>query len=149
MSDRFEICETIKSAVLWVLAMYNEVYWWNITYMHICVCVHQYMHIYNIHLHTISIWQTCTHIQTIPMKEYANMLFSLFRATPAAYGNSLPRDELEPQLQQREIQATSVTYTTACGSVGALTQCARPGIKPASSWILVGFLTCWATMGTP
>ena len=24
-----------------------------------------------------------------------------------------------------------------------------PGIKPASSWIVVGFLTCWASMGTP
>ena len=25
----------------------------------------------------------------------------------------------------------------------------RPEIKSASSWILVGFLTCWATIGTP
>ena len=24
----------------------------------------------------------------------------------------------------------------------------RPGIKPTSSWILVGFVTCWATTGT-
>ena len=25
----------------------------------------------------------------------------------------------------------------------------RPGFEPVSSWILFGFLTCWATMGTP
>ena len=30
-----------------------------------------------------------------------------------------------------------------------LTYWAKPGIKPTSSWILVGFLTHWATRGTP
>ena len=30
-----------------------------------------------------------------------------------------------------------------------LTHWARPGIEPTSSGILVGFLTCWATKGTP
>ena len=30
-----------------------------------------------------------------------------------------------------------------------LTHWARPGIKPTSSWILVRFLTHWATVGTP
>ena len=47
-----------------------------------------------------------------------------------------------PQLLQCQIGATSVTYTAACSNVGSLTPCARPGIKPASSWILAGFLTC-------
>ena len=32
---------------------------------------------------------------------------------------------------------------------GALIHWARPGIEPKSSWILVKFLTYWATMGTP
>ena len=30
-----------------------------------------------------------------------------------------------------------------------LTHWARPGMKPTSLWILVGFLTHWVTMGTP
>ena len=40
-------------------------------------------------------------------------------------------------------------YTTATATPDALTHWARPGIKCTSSWILVGFLTRWATMGTP
>ena len=43
----------------------------------------------------------------------------------------------------------SVTYTTGQGNARSLTHWARPGIKLASSWILVGFVNCWATMGTP
>ena len=35
----------------------------------------------------------------------------------------------------------SATYTTAHGNAGSLTLWARPGIKPASSWTLVGFVT--------
>ena len=34
-----------------------------------------------------------------------------------------------------------LTYTTPHSNAGSLTHRARPGIKPASSWILVGFLT--------
>ena len=41
-----------------------------------------------------------------------------------------------------------LTYTTARGNAGSLTHCERPGIKPTSSWILVGFLTHWAAMRT-
>ena len=54
-------------------------------------------------------------------------------------------------------------YPTAWGNARSLTHWARPGIEPWSSWILVrfisaepwqelllvGFLTPWATMGTP
>ena len=54
----------------------------------------------------------------------------------------------ELQLQHR-IWGTSVTYTTAPGKAGSLTHWAGLGIKPACSWILVRFFTCWATMGTP
>ena len=45
------------------------------------------------------------------------------------------------QPQQYQIQAASVTYTTAQGNAISLTHWARPGIKPTSSWILVGFVT--------
>ena len=59
----------------------------------------------------------------------------------------VPRLEVEselqllptPQPQQRQIQAVSVTYTPAHAI--SLTHGAGPGIKPVSSWILVGFVT--------
>ena len=35
------------------------------------------------------------------------------------------------------------------GHTGSWTHWARPGIEPMSSWILLGFLTHWATVGTP
>ena len=43
----------------------------------------------------------------------------------------------------------SATYTTAPSKARSLTHRARPGIKHASSWILVGFITSWATTRTP
>ena len=54
-----------------------------------------------------------------------------------------------PQPQQCGIQAASATHTTTCNNTRSPTRWARPGIKPASSWILIGFVTHWATMGTP
>ena len=78
-------------------------------------------------------------------------------STPTAYEGSLARDQIAglhhshptPQPQQREIWAASVTYTTAYSNAGSLTHWARPGIKPASSWILFVFVSHWATTGTP
>ena len=40
-------------------------------------------------------------------------------------------------------------YTPAHGNAGSLTHRARPGIKPASSWTLVGFITTEPITGTP
>ena len=34
-----------------------------------------------------------------------------------------------------------MTYTTAHGNAGSLTHSAKPEIEPASSWILVGFVS--------
>ena len=55
-------------------------------------------------------------------------LFSLFRATPTARGGSQARvligaiaARLQPQPQQRGIQAMSAIYTTAHGNAGSLT----------------------------
>ena len=79
--------------------------------------------------------------------------FFSFRVIPAAYGGSQVKSELHlppiPQPQQHQIRATSATYTSVHGNSRSLTYWARPGIKPTSSWILVRFLTCWATTGTP
>ena len=52
-----------------------------------------------------------------------------------------------PQPQQRGIWAASATNTTGHGNAGS--HWARPGIEPASFWMLVGFINRWATMGTP
>ena len=47
------------------------------------------------------------------------------------------------------LDPSSATYTTAHGDAGPLTHWARPGIKPTSSWMLIRFVNCWATMGIP
>ena len=54
-----------------------------------------------------------------------------------------------PMPQQCQIQAKSVTYTTAHGNARSLAPWVRAGIEPMSSWILVGFANHWAMTGTP
>ena len=78
------------------------------------------------------------------MHKFCFILFlCLFRAAPTAYGNSQARGQIGascqamPQPQQCRIWAMSVTHTTAHGNTGSLTHWARPGIKPAPSWLLV------------
>ena len=46
-----------------------------------------------------------------------------------------------PQPQQCRIRASSANYTITHGKARSLTHLAGPGIKPASSWILVGLIT--------
>ena len=45
------------------------------------------------------------------------------------------------QAQQSHMPAVSATYTTAHGKARSLTHCVRPGIEPATSWFLVGFIS--------
>ena len=45
------------------------------------------------------------------------------------------------QPQQWQTWAISVTYTIAHGNAKSLTYWVRPGIKPASSWLLVRFIS--------
>ena len=72
---------------------------------------------------------------------------SFFFLGPHLWHIEVPRPGVEselqptPQPQQRQTQAASATYTTAHGNTKSLTHWARPGIEPASSWILVGFVT--------
>ena len=70
--------------------------------------------------------------------------FGPFRSVPTAYGSSQARGwigaaaaSLQPQ--QRQIQTTSVTWTTAHSNTGSLNHWARPGIEPVSSWIIDRF----------
>ena len=46
-----------------------------------------------------------------------------------------------PQPQQHQSRSTSATYTTAEDNARSLSHWARPGIEPASLWILVRFLS--------
>ena len=79
----------------------------------------------------------------------------LFGATHVAYASSQARVKLKLQF---------LAYTTATamkdwnhvsnipkahGNAAYLTHWGRPGIEPASSWILVEFVNQWATKGTP
>ena len=71
-----------------------------------------------------------------------------FRAAHSAYGGSQPRgliravaNGLRHSHSTCKIWAASETYTTAHGNTGSLTCWERPGIKPAISWFLVGFVS--------
>ena len=82
--------------------------------------------------------------------------FFFYTAAPVAYGSSRAKGWIRAeaagpasQPHQCRIWAASVPYTTAHGNTGFLTHQVRPRIEPASLWILVGFLTCWATTGIP
>ena len=72
-------------------------------------------------------------------------LFCLFRAATMAYGGSQARGLIRATTaglpQQCQIQAASVTYTTAHSSTGSLTHWARAGMGPATSWFLVRFVS--------
>ena len=70
----------------------------------------------------------------------------LLKATSVAYEGSQARNWScscwpTPQPQQWRIWATSSTHTTAYGNTGSLTHWARSGIKPASLWMLVRFIS--------
>ena len=78
-------------------------------------------------------------------------VFCRFRAASMtqAYGGSQARGLIRatyscwstPQPQQHHIRAAYSTYTTAHGNTGSLTHWVRPGIEPAISWFLVGFIS--------
>ena len=69
------------------------------------------------------------------------LVFFYFRATPTVYGSSEARGQIGAQPQQCQIQAVSVTYTTAHSMAESSTSWVRPGIKPTSSWMLVRFIS--------
>ena len=92
---------------------------------------------------------------------FFKVLYFFLWAIPAAYGsfqtrgwigavaaglyhshsNARSKPQLWPTLQ--------VAAMPGCGNAGSFTHWARPGIEPTTSWILVGFIICSATMKTP
>ena len=67
------------------------------------------------------------------------VFFCFFRAAPVTY---------ESSQAWCWIGAAAAALYHSHSHTRSLTHWTRPGIKPASSWILVGFLTHWATIGT-
>ena len=61
-----------------------------------------------------------------------SLLLLIFRAAPTAYGCSQARGR---------IRATAAGLHHRHRNTGSLTHWTRPGIKPTSSWILVGFVS--------
>ena len=85
---------------------------------------------------------------------HSHFFLAFFRAAPLAYGSSQAGGRIVASavsLGHSHSNATSEsgTYTTAHGNAGSLTYWVRPGIEPATSWILVVFINCWATKETP
>ena len=80
-------------------------------------------------------------------------LFAFSRATPMAYGGSPARGLIGAVAtglhHSHSNRCNSVTYTTAHSNTGSLTHPVRLGIKPSTSWFLVGSINHWATTGTP
>ena len=82
--------------------------------------------------------------------------FYCFRATPAAYGSSQAKCQIGATAASLHHSHSSSgsklclwPTTTTHSNARSLTHWVRSGIEPASSWIPVRFLTCWATTGTP
>ena len=83
------------------------------------------------------------------------MTFSFIIFLPAAYRSSRLAVELELQLPAHATATAMPDLSHICDLPHSSQQCqilnplSVARAPPASSWILVGFLTCWATMGTP
>ena len=85
-----------------------------------------------------------------------SFFFFLFRAAPVAYGSCQARGwkgtaaaGLHHSHSSARSGATSSTYTTTHSKARSFIHWVRPGMEPESSWVLVRFRTCWATVGTP
>ena len=84
-------------------------------------------------------------------------LFFFFFLGPHPWHMEVPRPGVEselqhqttPQPQPHQIPAHLWPTLQLVATAGSLTHWERPGIEPTSSWILIRFLTCWATTGTP
>ena len=67
-------------------------------------------------------------------------LFCLFMATPMAYGGSQARGRIRA-VASGLCHSNARSNTTAHSNARSLTHCVRPGIEPASSWMLVRFVS--------
>ena len=66
--------------------------------------------------------------------------FCLLGPHPRHYGSSQAR---------APVRAIAAGLHQSHSNAGSLIHWASPGTEPTFSWMLVGFVNCWATMGTP
>ena len=94
--------------------------------------------------------RTCSLMDTRWIRFYCattgTPFYFVFRAQP--WHMEVPGLGVESKLQLPAYSTATAAYTTASSNARSLTHQARLGIKPASSWILIGFLNHWATTGT-
>ena len=95
--------------------------------------------------HFISFSQVILFSQTFT---FFFFFFGLFRVAPTAYGSSQASGQIRscslrptPQPQQCQIQACLRPTSQLVATPHPLTCWARPGIEPASSWMLARFLS--------
>ena len=105
----------------------------------------------NCRRHFIYIWwyeNICILLYSSCFNKYS--FFFFFFLGPHLWHMEVPSlgIKLKLQLSAYTTVTGAVTYTATWGKGESLIPWARPGIKSSSSWILVRFLTCWATMGT-
>ena len=81
------------------------------------------------------------------------IIILLFRAAPMAYGGSQARSQIRAPAaglhHSHSNTRSSVNYATTHTNARSLTNWAKPGIEPTSSWILAGFVTHWAWWECP
>ena len=92
-------------------------------------------------------WKTVCQFLKYTLTMWPSYLFFFFFLWLHLWHMEVPWLGVKSEMQLYQIHTASVTYTATCSN--SLTHWARPGIEPASSWILVRFLTHWATTGTP
>ena len=140
LSFNFTYLICIKKALIrsnWELKHLREFYIY-IYYIYTNIYIQKYIYIHK-YIYTHTHTHTHTHIY-----------FLLFRAVPVACGDSQAGlnqgYSCWPMPQQLGIWAISVTYTTAPGNAKSSTHWVRPGIEPASSWVLVRFVNMMGTL---
>ena len=98
----------------------------------------------------------CKRQKTAILPLFSFFFFFFFRVAPIAYGRSQDRGQIRAAAAGHS-HSHSDARSEPClqptpqlmAMPDPLTHQVRPGIKPTSSWILVLFLTYWATTGTP
>ena len=98
--------------------------------------------------HFCHLWMVMLYFLDVSMV-ISQTSFFLFFLGPHPQHREVPRQGLNrsyisgptSQPQQCRIRAVSATCTAAHGNTGSLTHWVRPGIKPISSWILVGLVS--------
>ena len=114
-------------------------------------CVHK------VHLHSVSFVFFCVRAHTHTHTHTHTRTSSFFFPFQATYWSSQTRGQIGTAatgLHHSHSNAgfkphLRTTHTASWGKTGSLTYWVRQGIEPESSWIPIGFLTCWATTGTP